>query len=202
MVRARRNWATLKRGPECRVLTKGNRSADTAAKSYPFVGSLKYALRVSGRTSKVQLRCLSSATSMVGEGGKVGCSCRGAGYQGRPRLAKDSPSAWANQSPVAKTSSFQHAHSPTSCRLASGQLPAVGPRYAVFAMPTTNYFPSRETQARLSPSHVKKAPSRSAPCASTTTVKMSTAELATSYAALILADDGVEITVRKPTSER
>jgi hypothetical protein len=27
------------------------------------------------------------------------------------------------------------------------------------------------------------------------TVKMSTAELATSYAALILADDGVEITV-------
>jgi hypothetical protein len=32
---------------------------------------------------------------------------------------------------------------------------------------------------------------------------MSTAELATSYAALILADDGVEITVRKmPTTSR
>ena len=31
------------------------------------------------------------------------------------------------------------------------------------------------------------------------TVEMSTSELATSYAALILADDGVDITVRLPT---
>jgi hypothetical protein len=44
--------------------------------------------------------------------------------------------------------------------------------------------------------HVNKPiPSPEQSLASTTPVKMSTAELATSYAALILADDGVEITV-------
>lgn len=72
----------------------------------------------------------------------------------------------------------------------------VGPRYSVFVSPTTNYFPTCEFQAR-SQHPTSRSPFRvTAPCVSTTSVKMSHAELATSYAALILADDGIEITVR------
>lgn len=54
--------------------------------------------------------------------------------------------------------------------------------------------PSRhyERCRHLNPAHLHTTP---ASIPARTSVKMSTAELATSYAALILADDGVEITV-------
>lgn len=77
------------------------------------------------------------------------------------------------------------------------QPPAVGPRYSLFESPTTNYFSLSRIPSSVFTLHDKSPlePQHIAPRQPTFT--MSTAENATSYAALILADDNVEITVRK-----
>lgn len=115
----------------------------------------------------------------------------------RDKAKHDSTAAsvfiWANQGQQRFPMLLRLGRTVASCADTALQLPVVRATLFCFESPQLIIFPLANFKLGLRPPTPTTRPSPSN--LRLNTAKMSNAELATSYAALILADDGVEITV-------